>query len=70
MNIPSLILTISMGLVKKIKMKKKNIWAKMMTMQSRVLVAVTNEILKRESSKCNLDPPRVERRGTRIVTLG
>jgi hypothetical protein len=34
MNIPSLILTISMGLVKKIKMKKKNIWAKMMTMQS------------------------------------
>ena len=36
----------------------------------RVLVAVTNEILKRESSKCILDPPRVERRGTRIVTLG
>jgi hypothetical protein len=35
----------------------------------RVLVAVTNEILKRESSKCILDPPRVERRGTRIVTL-
>ena len=25
----------------------------------RVLVAVTNEILKRESSKCILDPPRV-----------
>jgi hypothetical protein len=36
----------------------------------RVLVVVTNEILKRESSKCILDPPRVERRGTRIVTLG
>ena len=36
----------------------------------RVLVAVTNEILNRESSKCILDPPRVERRGTRIVTLG
>ena len=36
----------------------------------RVLVAVTNEILKRESSKCILDPPRVERRRTRIVTLG
>jgi hypothetical protein len=36
----------------------------------RVLVAITNEILKRESSKCILDPPRVERRGTRIVTLG
>ena len=36
----------------------------------RVLVAVTNEILKRESSKCILDPPMVERRGTRIVTLG
>jgi hypothetical protein len=36
----------------------------------RVLVAVTNEILKRESSKCILDPPRVERRGTRIITLG
>ena len=36
----------------------------------RVLVAVTNEILKRESSKCILDLPRVERRGTRIVTLG
>ena len=36
----------------------------------RVLVAVTNELLKRESSKCILDPPRVERRGTRIVTLG
>ena len=36
----------------------------------RILVAVTNEILKRESSKCILDPPRVERRGTRIVTLG
>jgi hypothetical protein len=36
----------------------------------RVLVAVRNEILKRESSKCILDPPRVERRGTRIVTLG
>ena len=36
----------------------------------RVLVAVTNEILKRECSKCILDPPRVERRGTRIVTLG
>ena len=35
----------------------------------RVLVAITNEILKRESSKCILDPPRVERRGTRIVTL-
>jgi hypothetical protein len=35
-----------------------------------VLVAVTNEILKRECSKCILDPPRVERRGTRIVTLG
>ena len=34
----------------------------------RVLVTVTNEILKRESSKCILDPPRVERRGTRIVT--
>ena len=30
----------------------------------RVLVAITNEILKRESSKCILDPPRVERRGT------
>jgi hypothetical protein len=28
----------------------------------RVLVAVTNEILKRESSKCILDLPRVERR--------
>ena len=36
----------------------------------RVLVAVTNEILKCESSKCILDPPSVERRGTRIVTLG
>ena len=36
----------------------------------RVLVAVTNEILKRESSKCILDLPRVERRGTRIVILG
>ena len=36
----------------------------------RVLVAVTNEILKRKSSKCILDPPRVERRGTRIVNLG
>jgi hypothetical protein len=36
----------------------------------RVLVAVTNEILKRESSNCILDLPRVERRGTRIVTLG
>jgi hypothetical protein len=36
----------------------------------RVLVAVTNEILKRESSKCILDPPRVEGRGIRIVTLG
>jgi hypothetical protein len=36
----------------------------------RVLVAVTNEILKRESSICILDPPKVERRGTRIVTLG
>ena len=36
----------------------------------RVLVAVTNEILKRESSKCILDLPRVERRGTRILTLG
>jgi hypothetical protein len=36
----------------------------------RVLVAVANEILKRESSKCILDLPRVERRGTRIVTLG
>ena len=36
----------------------------------RVLVAVTNEILKRESSKCIIDPPRVEGRGTRIVTLG
>ena len=36
----------------------------------RVLVAVTNEILKRESSKCILGLPRVERRGTRIVTLG
>ena len=36
----------------------------------RVLVAVTNEILKCESSKCILDLPRVERRGTRIVTLG
>ena len=35
----------------------------------RVLVAVTNEILKRESSKCILDPPSVEGRGTRIVTL-
>ena len=35
-----------------------------------VLVAVTNEILKRESSKCVLDLPRVERRGTRIATLG
>ena len=35
-----------------------------------VLIAVTNEILKRESSKCILDPPRVERRGIRIVTLG
>ena len=35
-----------------------------------VLVAVTNEILKCESSKCILDPPRVEGRGTRIVTLG
>ena len=29
----------------------------------RVLVAVTNEILKRESSKCILDPPRVEGKG-------
>jgi hypothetical protein len=37
---------------------------------SMVLVAVTNEILKRESSKCILDPPRVEGRGARIVTLG
>ena len=36
----------------------------------RVVVAVTNEILKRESSKCILDLPRVERRGTRIVTFG
>ena len=36
----------------------------------RVLVAVTNEILKRESSKCIPDPPRVEGRGTRIVILG
>ena len=27
----------------------------------RVLVAVTNEILKRESSKCILDPPRVRK---------
>jgi hypothetical protein len=38
----------------------------------RVLVAVTNEILKHESSKCILDLPRVERRGTLIVhtTLG
>jgi hypothetical protein len=36
----------------------------------RALVAVTNEILKRESSKCILDPPRVEGRGTRILTLG
>ena len=36
----------------------------------RVLVVVTNEILKRESSRCILDPPRVEGRGTRIVTLG
>ena len=36
----------------------------------RELVAVTNEILKREFSKCILDPPRVERRGTQIVTLG
>ena len=35
----------------------------------RVRVAVTNEILKSESSKCILDPPRVKRRGTRIVTL-
>ena len=35
-----------------------------------VLVAVTNEILMRESSKCILDPPRVEGRGTRIVALG
>ena len=35
-----------------------------------VLVAVTNEILKRKSSKCILDLPRVERRGTRIVSLG
>jgi hypothetical protein len=34
----------------------------------RVLVAVTNEILKRKSSECILDPPRVEGRGTRIVT--
>ena len=36
----------------------------------RVLVAVTIEILKHESSKCILDPPRVERKETRIVTLG
>ena len=36
----------------------------------RVLVAVTNEILKRESSKCILDPPRAERRRTRTATLG
>jgi hypothetical protein len=36
----------------------------------RVLVALTNEILKREFSKCILDLPSVERRGTRIVTLG
>ena len=36
----------------------------------RVLVDITNEILKRKSSKCILDPPRVEKRGTRIVTLG
>ena len=36
----------------------------------RVLVAVTNEILKHKFSKCILDLPRVERRGTRIVTLG
>jgi hypothetical protein len=28
----------------------------------RVLVAVTNEILKHECAKCILDPPRVERR--------
>jgi hypothetical protein len=36
----------------------------------RVLVAVTNEILMHESSKCILDSPRLERRGTRIITLG
>jgi hypothetical protein len=36
----------------------------------RVLVAVTNEIFKRESSKCILVLPRVERRGTRIATFG
>ena len=36
----------------------------------RVLKAVSNEIVKHESSNCILDPPRVERRGTRIVTLG
>ena len=36
----------------------------------RVLVAVTNEILKRESSKCILDLLRVERRGPQIATLG
>jgi hypothetical protein len=31
---------------------------------------VKSSLLKSESSKCILDPPRVERRGTRIVTLG
>ena len=36
----------------------------------RVLVTITNEILKRKSSKCILDPPRMERMVTRIVTLG
>ena len=36
----------------------------------RVLVAVTNEILKRESSKCVLDPPMVWRGGARVVALG
>jgi hypothetical protein len=34
----------------------------------RVLVTVTNEILKHESSKCILDLPRVERRGTFVTT--
>jgi hypothetical protein len=34
------------------------------------LLLFGNEILKRESSKCILDLPRVERRRTRIVTLG
>jgi hypothetical protein len=43
---------------------------KMMIINYMMNKIVTNEILKRESSKCILDPPRVEGRGIRIVTLG